>query len=433
MTTTYAQGSIVHIHANTLCDVLFQDGWYERNISCRKIQVRNYDSLQLPVPTIIFVQLSQNQYDVDDVDNVISNIRGWKSTNCASSVANCTAEIVQSSNEEGKYTIHYEDGNHERILVQNNFHAASHEDDEDTYMYCYDGIYLSRFGIIDDDRYDDKCNCYRCHNGAVYWNDAHGGSECREHDYERYTSHYREYCEYEFYTEQRGRRRKKNIRFTQCGFESNYTGRFVERQRRSGFNWQNVCFPGHSLARTSDGSVRRLDMLRRGDLVLSGDGKIATIDAIVKTTCFQGQIELVTLNRSGLQVTPWHPLRTTCSKDKKDAVWVFPSTLVTEGKATKKIVSCDAVYSIMLSEGHYSMMIENVECITLGHNILNDSVASHSFYGTDEVRRNIMELDMNDNGVVELQGGSCVQRNRETGLVCRLYQRRKKEYGGAGI
>jgi len=84
------------------------------------------------------------------------------------------------------------------------------------------------------------------------------------------------------------------------------------------------------------------------------------------------------------------------------------------------------VYSIMLSEGHYSMMIENVECITLGHNILNDSVASHSFYGTDEVRRNIMELDMNDNGVVELQGGSCVQRNRETGLVCRLYQRRKK-------
>ena len=176
------------------------------------------DSLQLPVPTIIFVQLSQNQYDVDDVDDVISNIGGWKSMNCASSdVANCTAEIVRSSKEDGKYYIHYKDGNHERILVQNNFHAS--HDAVDIY---------SRWRRTYDDRYDTcpVCYCYRplslhvlrpaplflCHNGTVYWNDTHGDSGCYEHEYERYTSHYREYCEYEFYTEQRGRRRTKKIK-----------------------------------------------------------------------------------------------------------------------------------------------------------------------------------------------------------------------------
>ena len=212
------------------------------------------DSLQLPVPTIIFVQLSQNQYDVDDVDDVISNIGGWKSMNCASSdVANCTAEIVRSSKEDGKYYIHYKDGNHERILVRNNLTV------EYWYTYCsgnfygYDGIY-SRFGIIDDDRYDTcpVCYCYRplslhvlrpaplflCHNGTVYWNDTHGDSGCYEHEYERDTSHYREYCEYEFYTEQRGRRRTKKIKFTQCGFEKNYKGRFIERRPSAGFDWQ---------------------------------------------------------------------------------------------------------------------------------------------------------------------------------------------------
>ena len=188
-------------------------------------------------------------------------------------------------------------------------------------------------------------------------------------------------------------------------------------QSMASYNCRSApCFPGHSLARTVDGGVRRLDSLRPGDLVLTGDGKqLVSIDAVVRTQCEDGRQELVTLNESGLQSTPWHPIRL-------GDVWTFPSDLVEEGRASKKIVPCNAVYSIMLTKGHSSMLIDGVECITLGHDIIGDKVASHNFYGTNLVRLNIKDLTLNDNGVVELQGGACVQRSRETGLVCQLYQ-----------
>jgi len=179
------------------------------------------------------------------------------------------------------------------------------------------------------------------------------------------------------------------------------------------------CFPGNALVSTMNRNVQRVDSLKKGDLVMTGNGKYIEIDAIVKTLCYNGKQQLVTLNKSGLQVTPWHPVKTTLNGQKK---WSFPFTLAEDGYGTMKEVDCEAIYSFMLPKGFESMIINNVECITLGHGILNDSVASHSFYGTDAVRENLKKLKGYNNGIIELQGGTCVRRNRQTGLACELYQ-----------
>ena len=177
------------------------------------------------------------------------------------------------------------------------------------------------------------------------------------------------------------------------------------------------CFPGNALVSTINGKVQRIDALQPGDLVQTGRGETIGIDLIVKTKCCDGQQKLVTLKNSGLQVTPWHPI-----KMGRGKAWSFPDTLVQQGLGSLKVMPCEAVYSFMLPKGHTSMVINGIECITLGHGVVNDKVASHPFYGTDAVRENVQQLNVNETGVIELQGGMCVRRCRASGLVCELYQ-----------
>jgi len=185
------------------------------------------------------------------------------------------------------------------------------------------------------------------------------------------------------------------------------------------------CFPGSAMVCCAEKNTvitqrRRVDSLVKGDLVLTEKGTYVAIDAIVKTVCDNGKQELVTLNnmkgKGSLQVTPWHPI-------KINSKWCFPNTLVEEGHGTKTVMECEAVFSFMLEKKHSSMMINGVECITLGQGIENDCVAFHPFYGTDLVRQNVQRLKgYASGGLVELKGGTCVQRDCDTGLVCRLYQ-----------
>jgi Mg-chelatase subunit ChlD len=191
------------------------------------------------------------------------------------------------------------------------------------------------------------------------------------------------------------------------------------------------CFPGDATVLCADGRVCRVDALSRGDLVVTGkgqdgeeEGEYGVVDVVVQTMCKDGTQDLVTLAKSGLRVTPWHPVRVQMSGGQRQ--WTFPMTAVEDGEASIKLeAECAAVYSFMLEKGSgTSMMINGVECITLAHNITEDAVASHPYYGTDVVREDLYTLKMQNEkrGIVKLQGGACVQRDCETGLVCGLYQ-----------
>lgn len=73
-----------------------------------------------------------------------------------------------------------------------------------------------------------------------------------------------------------------------------------------------------------------------------------------------------------LLVTPWHPI-------KHEGNWEFPNNL----RKTRKY-EMPFVYSFVV-ENSNTVYIEGWECITLGHGIENDTVASHDFWGTEKV------------------------------------------------
>ena len=117
---------------------------------------------------------------------------------------------------------------------------------------------------------------------------------------------------------------------------------------------------------------------------------------------------LVSLDK-GLKVTKWHPIRI-------NGKWRFPHEL---GQGT--MMECPAVYSFVLdTEDEHVMVINDTECIALGHNI-NEPVAQHSYFGTDAVINDLQQMSGWDEGLIELNSG-CMVRDEQSGRVIKLHQ-----------
>ena len=181
-------------------------------------------------------------------------------------------------------------------------------------------------------------------------------------------------------------------------------------------NQSNPCFHGAGMVAMADGSAKRVDEICKGNTV---DGGAAVVCA-VRTRCENGVADLVVID-GGLKITPWHPIRTgsctaanltgagksTCIASVTASPYCYPinhpaGTLTTD-------TPCNAIYSFVLSHGH-EMVIDGFGCVTLGHGIEGDPVASHPFWGTNEVVRAIMQLEGSDTGLVELET-ACVVRD----------------------
>eukprot|EP00656_Telonema_subtile_P016553 TRINITY_DN18750_c0_g1_i2.p1 TRINITY_DN18750_c0_g1~~TRINITY_DN18750_c0_g1_i2.p1 ORF type:complete len:122 (-),score=33.86 TRINITY_DN18750_c0_g1_i2:27-392(-) len=111
---------------------------------------------------------------------------------------------------------------------------------------------------------------------------------------------------------------------------------------------------------------------------------------------------MVTLT-SGLVLTPYHPI-------KQQGLWCFPLDVEKPVE-----VQCDAVYSFVLDRGH-TLEISGIECVCLGHGIHGDVVASHSFFGTNQVVDALAALPGWTDGQITFQHGS-TKRNSITNLV----------------
>ena len=160
------------------------------------------------------------------------------------------------------------------------------------------------------------------------------------------------------------------------------------------------CFAGWCKVETPTGP-KTLASVKKGDLVMSANGTPQTVLYVLKTMLPAGHAYLVKIGN--LYVTEWHPIRS----DK----WIFPSMV---GSPVR--YPCDAIYSLALVDAGSECMIEGVECICLGHNIENDDVASHPFFGTQRVIECIRSHATPD-GIVTLQCPSQIMRD-EDNLVC---------------
>jgi hypothetical protein len=172
-------------------------------------------------------------------------------------------------------------------------------------------------------------------------------------------------------------------------------------------NSSNPCFHGACTALLADGATSKpLSQLVKGDRVATTtSGGSARVVCVVRTRCAGGRAQLVELERSGLLVTPYHPVR------DEEGRWRFPCELA---PALER--SCEAVYSFVLDEGH-TMVINGVECVSLGHGFGEDPVVSHPYFGSARVVEDLQKMRGWEAGLVQFESG-CLERHLESGLVC---------------
>eukprot|EP00008_Paramoeba_atlantica_P003685 CAMPEP_0201485648 /NCGR_PEP_ID=MMETSP0151_2-20130828/9746_1 /ASSEMBLY_ACC=CAM_ASM_000257 /TAXON_ID=200890 /ORGANISM="Paramoeba atlantica, Strain 621/1 / CCAP 1560/9" /LENGTH=428 /DNA_ID=CAMNT_0047869881 /DNA_START=167 /DNA_END=1453 /DNA_ORIENTATION=+ len=170
--------------------------------------------------------------------------------------------------------------------------------------------------------------------------------------------------------------------------------RRIEEDRR------NMCFAGRCRVLMANGEYRRVDEIRRGDLVSAGsEGRSAEILCVVRTRIDNQTPRLVELE-GGLLVTEMHPIRV-------DGQWRFPVEL----SPAHPCPNVPYIYSFVMKTGHV-MMINGYECIGLGHNFTNDPVAAHPFLGSNQIIEALTELQGWKNGLVTLQEGAFIRSPR---------------------
>ncbi len=163
------------------------------------------------------------------------------------------------------------------------------------------------------------------------------------------------------------------------------------------------CFEGGCLVAMHDATRKRVDCVRKGDVVLGGH----TVVCVVRTDSERAVTDLTRVGT--LLVTDWHPIRA------GDA-WAFPCNVP---GATVARAACGAVYNFVLDKGH-EVTVEDTVCVTLGHGLVGP-VVSHAYFGTDRVVDDLRRMRGWADGLVALIG---TLRGAADGLVCGLVQSR---------
>lgn len=172
------------------------------------------------------------------------------------------------------------------------------------------------------------------------------------------------------------------------------------------------CFLGSCMVILQDKTKKRLDELKKGDVLPNG----AKIRCILKTNVTTGRADMVRLkafnigtpnpstknDKEDLVVTPWHPIY-----DFERMKWCFPAEI-----GSVMTVETDALYSILLDSYHI-MDINDIPCVTLGHDF-EDPVRRHPFFGSPAVVKEMQRFPGFGDGVVEISG---TRRDPVTGWV----------------
>jgi len=167
-------------------------------------------------------------------------------------------------------------------------------------------------------------------------------------------------------------------------------------------NASSGCFHGDCSVLMANGTMKSAKEIRKNDLVMTPNGNSAKVSCVLKINCIRNKTQLVEI-RGGLLITPWHPVRI-------DNIWQFPCYL---GTTTER--NCTAVYNFVLETKHI-MIINGIECVTLGHHFEGE-VVQHSYFGTNRVIYDLQKLDGWTLGFIELTKHTII-RDPKNGLIC---------------
>lgn len=156
-----------------------------------------------------------------------------------------------------------------------------------------------------------------------------------------------------------------NIPPPEPSLKQTFTGNYQQRFYSS----TEPCIDGAGQVRLANGAQKRVDALRKGDIITNSDGNIAEIVCVIKTAIKSGAANMIAIN--GMKITPWHPIRAIGG-------WVHPNDIGTPYK-----FQCDYVYNFVLDK-HHIMTVSGVDIITLGHGYTT-GILKHELFGTNKI------------------------------------------------
>jgi Mg-chelatase subunit ChlD len=162
------------------------------------------------------------------------------------------------------------------------------------------------------------------------------------------------------------------------------------------------CFTGDCMVAMNDATKKRVDELKKGDIVQGGH-KVAA----VLITPVNKEVELVVFSK-GLKITPWHPMII-----KDDDQWAFPIEL---HKVTNTYVN--NYYNLVLETGHI-VELNTHQVVTLGHGFKTNKVIAHPYFGTQAVIDDLKKHPNWESGILNMDVTNIV-RSEETGLIQKI-------------
>ncbi len=170
------------------------------------------------------------------------------------------------------------------------------------------------------------------------------------------------------------------------------------------YNRCGSCFHGDSFVLMADNVLQQLSTIKKGDMTSRG-----RVECVVKTKCLDNKMQYCRTDK-GLLITKYHPMIL-------NGNYVFPVD-----HYPAEIVESDYMYSLVLEKSILkrpeTVVINDTECVTLGHGIYNDTVASHDFFGTENVINVLKNTKGWSNGIVVLKAGyELFTRDDKTNLV----------------
>ena len=172
------------------------------------------------------------------------------------------------------------------------------------------------------------------------------------------------------------------------------------------YNRDSACIHGLCVVAMKNGHQKLVQDIIKGDEVLGG-----TVELVVRTKCINNKM-LYYQSPSGLLITGYHPI-------KYNNNYVFPCNIF-EGN----IYDSDYMYSFLLKNKNGkrppTIIINNYECLALAHNITNDPVAQHDFFGTEKIVDDLKRCNNWESGQVTFYAGTNIFSRNIDGKVTGL-------------
>ena len=169
-------------------------------------------------------------------------------------------------------------------------------------------------------------------------------------------------------------------------------------------NVEGGCFHPSSQVLMAGNHFKSIYNIVKGDKILDSKGNITSVLCLIKINCKNNLCSMV--NIDDLIITPYHPI-------KINNKWIFPKDInyPTEYK-------CNNVYNLVLDNNH-TIVINNYISCTLGHNITENEVITHEYFGTEKVINDLKQITGFDKGYIELNMDNFI-RDHNTGKIIKI-------------